>query len=114
MRLRTSTSIYEHLKVHNDMLISEVIDSLAVELKRTDGRTDGIVWHPSFMNGPRMTAIELRICGASWKHAGKDSIYHKDSAENTHIYIYIYTLICLMRVLKGMTPPLYVSEKVLP
>ena len=59
MHLRTSRSIYERLKC--DMLISEVIDSLAGELKRTDGRTDGIVWHPSFMNGPRTTAIELRI-----------------------------------------------------
>ena len=43
MRLRTSRSIYEHLKVHNDMLISEVVDSLAVELRRTDGQTDDIV-----------------------------------------------------------------------
>ena len=70
MRLRTSRSIYEHLKVDDDMLISEVVDSLAVELRRTDGQTDDIVWHPSFMNGPTMTAIELTICRASWKHAG--------------------------------------------
>ena len=43
MRLRTSRSIYEHLKVHDDMLISEVVDSLPVELRRTDGQTDDIV-----------------------------------------------------------------------